>query len=228
MPRTARAIEAGMIYHVLNRGNGRMRLFHKPGDYEAFEQVLAEGLERYPVELFTYCVMPNHWHLVVRPQDGRGLGTLAGLGGRDARAATSRALSSPRRRASLPRSIQELSRRRGRTLSRLVPLRRGESRCARSWSSGPNNGSGADCGGERIRAGGLTLSAWPVKRPSGWLDRVNARMPQVTLDGLRACVQRGRPLGPEDWVAHGPPRGSAWASPPRPRPPPKTATPKNQ
>ena len=36
-----------MVYHVLNRGNGRMRIFHKAEDYEAFERVLAEGLERY-------------------------------------------------------------------------------------------------------------------------------------------------------------------------------------
>lgn len=74
MPRTARSSEAGLIYHLLNRGNGRMRLFHKPGDYEAFEQVLAEGLDRYPVELLTYCVMPNHWHLVVRPGTDDALG----------------------------------------------------------------------------------------------------------------------------------------------------------
>ncbi len=44
-----------------------MRLFHKPEDYAAFESVLDEALARYPVELLTYCVMPNHWHLVVRP-----------------------------------------------------------------------------------------------------------------------------------------------------------------
>jgi len=51
-----------MCYHVLNRGNGRMRLFHKIADYEAFERVLAEGLDRYPVDLLTYCLM-----LVSRP-----------------------------------------------------------------------------------------------------------------------------------------------------------------
>ena len=48
-----------------------MRLFHKPDDYEAFERVLAEGFERYPVDLLTYCIMPNHWHLVVRPRPTR-------------------------------------------------------------------------------------------------------------------------------------------------------------
>ncbi len=51
MPRTARSIEAGTVYHVLNWGNGRMRLFHKDGDYEAFERVLTGGFNRYPVDL---------------------------------------------------------------------------------------------------------------------------------------------------------------------------------
>ncbi|MCH7814103.1 MAG: hypothetical protein IID40_08795 [Planctomycetes bacterium] len=46
MPRTARAIEAGLVYHVLNRGNGRMRLFHKDEDFAAYERVLGqESLE---------------------------------------------------------------------------------------------------------------------------------------------------------------------------------------
>jgi putative transposase len=78
MPRTARAIEAGMVYHVINRGNGRMRIFHKAEDFNAFERVLAEGLKRYPVELFTYCLMPNHWHLVVRPKTDEALGRIKG------------------------------------------------------------------------------------------------------------------------------------------------------
>ena len=76
MPRRARAIEAGTIYHVLNRGNGRMRLFHKDGDYAAFEQVLAEGLSRCPVDLLSYCLMPNHWHLVLRPRADQALSGL--------------------------------------------------------------------------------------------------------------------------------------------------------
>ena len=67
-----------MIYHVLNRGNGRMRIFHKAEDFEAFERVLGEGLNRYPVELLTYCLMPNHWHLVVRPKTDQALGRWMG------------------------------------------------------------------------------------------------------------------------------------------------------
>src|SRR5205814_576791 len=50
--------------------------FHKPGDFDAFERVLAEGLARYPVDLLTYCLMPNHWHLVLRPREDDALGRL--------------------------------------------------------------------------------------------------------------------------------------------------------
>ena len=78
MPRTARAIEAGLVYHVLNRGNGRMRLFHKDEDFAAFERVLAEGLERYPFDLLTYCLMSSHWHLVLAPRTNEALGRLMG------------------------------------------------------------------------------------------------------------------------------------------------------
>ena len=67
MPRTARAVAPGMIYHVLNRGNGRQDLFHKPADFDAFLRVLSEGLGRYPVGLLGYCLMTNHWHLLLRP-----------------------------------------------------------------------------------------------------------------------------------------------------------------
>ena len=51
MPRTARAVEAGMIYHVLNRGYGRRTLFRTPADFDAIERVLAEGLARFPADL---------------------------------------------------------------------------------------------------------------------------------------------------------------------------------
>jgi len=59
MPRTARAAIGGIVYHVLNRGNGRMGIFRKPGDYRAFLELLAEGKEKARIELFGFCLMPN-------------------------------------------------------------------------------------------------------------------------------------------------------------------------
>jgi len=50
-----------MLFHVLNRGVGRMRIFEKEGDYEAFERVVEETQEARPMRICAYCLMPNHW-----------------------------------------------------------------------------------------------------------------------------------------------------------------------
>ena len=71
MPRPSRADEAGSLYHALNRGNARAAIFCKEADYQAFERILAQGLERYNVHLLALQLMPNHWHFVLRPnRDG--------------------------------------------------------------------------------------------------------------------------------------------------------------
>jgi len=63
-----------MVFQVLNRGVGRMRLFEKEADYATFEQVLAEVLAVQPMRLCAYGVMLNHWHMVLWP---RGDGDMA-------------------------------------------------------------------------------------------------------------------------------------------------------
>jgi len=71
MPRTVRVAPADVIFHVLNRANARSRIFEKDLDYQAFGRVIGETAELSSVQIFTYCIMPNHWHLVLRPaRDG--------------------------------------------------------------------------------------------------------------------------------------------------------------
>ena len=65
MPRLPRSFQSGLVYHVINRGNGQAKVFHKPRDYEAFIGLLAAAKQRTPVRLFAFCLMPNHFHLVV-------------------------------------------------------------------------------------------------------------------------------------------------------------------
>jgi putative transposase len=66
MPRTARASVAHTWYHVLNRGNRRAEVFHKPADYDAFVKAMADAKARLAVDILGYCLMPNHFHLVIR------------------------------------------------------------------------------------------------------------------------------------------------------------------
>ena len=68
MPRRLRFATGGYVYHVLNRAVGRARIFKKSQDYAAFERVLKEAKARLPMRLLAYCVMPNHFHLVLWPK----------------------------------------------------------------------------------------------------------------------------------------------------------------
>ena len=72
MPRTARSAPGGVIFHVLKRGNARAPVFDSGADYAAFLRALAETLALFPgVRLLCYCLMPDHWHLVLWPtRDG--------------------------------------------------------------------------------------------------------------------------------------------------------------
>ena len=74
MPRTARHVPGGMIFHVLNRGNGRDEIFSKEEDYAAFEKILLETQEQVFVRILSDCLMPNHWHLVLWPLHDGDLG----------------------------------------------------------------------------------------------------------------------------------------------------------
>ena len=65
MPRIPRGQQGGYAYHVINRGNGRATVFHKAQDYEAFLSLLSEAKKRHRVKIFGFCLMPNHFHLVL-------------------------------------------------------------------------------------------------------------------------------------------------------------------
>jgi putative transposase len=190
-----------MMYHVLNRGNGRMRIFHKGGDYEAFERVLAEGLERYAVELLTYCLMPNHWHLVARPKTDGALGRWMGWVG----------VTHVRRYHEYYHSRGGGHLYQGRfksfpvaeddyflTLCRYVEanaVRAALVERAEEWQW---------CGlwrrAQRKVEVELPLAAWPVVRPRNWLALVNRGLNAEQLETIRTCAQRGRPLGPDPWL----------------------------
>ena len=78
MGRPRRAAEGGVVYHVLNRANARMTIFETDGDYEAFERIIEEAVERFDMRLLAYQVMPNHWHQVVWPREDGDLSRYVG------------------------------------------------------------------------------------------------------------------------------------------------------
>jgi putative transposase len=56
-------------YHVLNRANARLPIFFKEEDFEMFESILESACSEYDMRLLAYCLMPNHFHLVLYPRE---------------------------------------------------------------------------------------------------------------------------------------------------------------
>ena len=67
MPRIQRGQQGGYAYHVINRGNGRTTVFHKPQDYEVFLSLRSDVKTRHGVKSFGFCLMPNHFHVLLEP-----------------------------------------------------------------------------------------------------------------------------------------------------------------
>ena len=176
-----------------------MRIFHKAEDFEAFERVLAEGLQRYSVDLLTYCLMPNHWHLVVRPKTAEALGHWMGwVGVTHVRRYHAHYHSRggghlyQGRFKSFPVAEDDYFL----ALCRYVEANALRARLverAEQWQ----------WSGLWRRAHGspeLPLGEWPLKRSRNWVAWVNRGWNEERLEELRTSVRRGRPLGSETWV----------------------------
>ena len=78
MARLARVIAPGLPHHVTQRGNRREPIFFEDGDQEVYRDLLAQQAARRGVEVWAYCLMPNHVHLILTPADEAGLGLAGG------------------------------------------------------------------------------------------------------------------------------------------------------
>lgn len=66
MPRPPRLFNDSGLYHIIARGNNRQRLFHCEGDYLRYLDLIRQMREEHRFEIYHYCLMPNHVHLLIR------------------------------------------------------------------------------------------------------------------------------------------------------------------
>ena len=197
MARTARASVGGLCYHVINRGNGRATVFHNDADYRAFADLLVEARARLDVRVLAYCLMSNHFHLVLWPRADGDLSRwmqwlmTAHVRRHHRKYGSSGHVWQGRFKAFPIERDRHLL-----TVLRYVernPLRARLTGRAEDWpwSSLQWRDTGTPKG---------LVSGGPVELPADWRDFVN--VPQ-TLDELalvRQSVNRGRPFGGQDWV----------------------------
>jgi putative transposase len=201
MGRAPRADVAGGIYHMLNRANRRAKIFKKDADYEAFEEILTDAVARYELELFSYCLMPNHWHLCVRPL----------IDGEMSRFAQWLGLTHTQRYNVHYKTVGEGHLYQGRYKS--FPIQADEhfltvcryvernaytaELCATPetwrysslyrWKSGTKQEKSL-------------LTKWPVARRPGWAQHVESALSSKEVKRLEWSEKRGCPYGDESWV----------------------------
>lgn len=206
MGRSPRVDIGGQVYHVLNRGNAGMTIFDDEGDYAAFETILEQAAERVRMRVVAYCLMPNHWHLVLWPRRDGDL----------SRFMTWLTLTHTQRWHAHRHSTGAGHVYQGRYKSFMVE---GESYLATVCRYVERNAKRAGLPTPRARAESWQwsslwrwkhgnaeqkrlLSPWPVpsgRRPAGWLKLVNQAQTQEELEALRLATNRCRPFGSAKW-----------------------------
>lgn len=201
MPRIARVAPGGIVYHVLNRANGRLALFRKDADFLAFENVLLQAHQRHSIRILGWCIMSNHWHFVVWPRKDAELSQFFGYlalthatrwqSAHDA-VGTGHVYQA-RFKNFMIQEDQHLL-----TVLRYVernPLRARAVTRAEDWRwsslhvrlHGP----------EKMR--GL-LSDRPIDRPRNWTALVNQPQTDAEVEAIQTATNRGRPFGADSWV----------------------------
>lgn len=178
-----------------------MRLFLKDGDFEAFERIIEQTLETCPMRILSYCLLSNHWHLVLWPERDGDLGAFM----QKLTITHARNWQVYRRRVGYGHLYQgryksfpieddehfyQVARYVERNALRAKLVRRAENwRYSSLWRRVYGTPES-----RRI------LSAWPLACPRSWVQYVNQPQTQAELDAIRRSVRRGQPYGGEAWV----------------------------
>lgn len=201
MPRPPRKIEGNTIYHVLNRANARMQIFEKEKDYLAFEKIAVEAKEKYPMQILSYCLMPNHWHFVLCPKGNQDLASfmrwitlthtqrwlvhrnMIGYGHLYQGRYKSFPIQKDKHFLQVCRYVE-------RNALRAKLIDKAESwRWGSAWVRKYGNSEQKSL-----------LSEWPVPITNDYVAFLNQEEKESTLASLRYSVARGKPFGSESWI----------------------------
>jgi REP-associated tyrosine transposase len=199
VPRVRRLTKANYVYHVLNRGAKRGLLFANASDYCAFERLLGEAAKRVPIRILAYCLMPNHWHLLLWPlQDGDLSRYVKWL-------TTTHACRWVRDRECIGNGAVYQSR------FKSIPIEK-DSHLLWTWRYVERNAMRAelvsraeDWPWSSLRKRMDTprerwLDHGPVPLPPNWAEIVNVPQTNAEIERFRKRVKEGKPFGHDEWL----------------------------
>ncbi len=196
MPRIARRLVDGSICHVFNRGNGQQIVFRKSDDYKAFLRVMKKAKKRYAVKVYSYCLMPDHFHLVLSPVKAEELSRwMQWVMTSHVRRyhhyyGTSGHIWQGRFKSSIVEQDGHLV-----TLMRYVeanPVRAGIVGSAKDWAWSSHR----ETLGQKSRK---VIDGIPIELPGNWERVVDHPLSANELEKLRESVKRQAPYGSTSW-----------------------------
>lgn len=200
MPRSLRVAPGGMVFHALNRRVDGGEIFRCDDDYVAFEKALEEALSYVPMRICAYCLMPNHWHMVLWPECD---GELSRFVHRFSSTHTARWKTHndawgdgylyQSRFKSFPVQSDEYYI----TVVRYVErnaLRANLVGRAEQWQF-----SSLWRRSKRPVVQDSLLSQGPLELPDDWVEYVNRPQTDAELEAVRTAIRRGNPFGAERW-----------------------------
>jgi putative transposase len=191
-----------MIYHALNRANFRSRLFPETAHYEDFLGIVEESLNFVPMRILAYCLMPNHWHLVLYP---RADGDLSKFLRRITLTHTQRYHARTRTVGyghvyqGRYKSLLVESDRHFLTLVRYVERNAKRATLVKKAEDWPWSSAHARLGGNEKQK--KLLSAWPVAEPRHYREWLNRSQGKEEIEKIRCAIKKSRPYGSEEWVS---------------------------
>lgn len=201
MPRNARVAPGGFVFHVLNRGNERRTIFESDADYLAMLRVMAKTAEEVPVRILAWCLMPNHWHLLLWPKNDGDLGrfmqrltTTHVRRWRLHRQSVGHGHLYQGTYKSFPVERDEHFYTVGRYVER-NSLRANLVEQAELWPWSSIGYLRHPAAAEESPP----LAAWPVPRPTDWIRLVNRPQTEAELEAIQTSIRRGRPFGSPRW-----------------------------
>lgn len=199
MSRLPRIDVGSEIYHVINRANARLPIFFKEEDYKLFENILEEARKKYDMRVLAYCLMPNHFHLVLYPKQEKDLQKFMQW----------ITLTHTQRWHIQNRTIGSGHLYQGRYKSFLVegndyllsviryvernPLRAKLVKKVEDWQFSSLS--------QRIfkNSRKIFLSTWPISEPEDYLAFVNTPQTEDEEKNIRLSVVKNKPYGNDNW-----------------------------
>lgn len=203
MARQARVAVGGVVYHVINRSNGRVPIFNTTQEYAHFEYLLLEGVELTGMRILAYQIMPNHWHLVLYPSKDRQMSEFMhwittthvrqlrvrantiGHGHLYQNAYKSFPIESDKHLVDVIRYVEQ-------NALRANLVRRAQDW---PWSSLYRRRRG----NEEDRK---ILAPLPTELPENYLESVNHILEKNFISRIRHSISKGAPFGSDQWTAH--------------------------